>query len=420
MTAELTAAQHALEIDSTSRTPKNSHSHALGPNGSPETPSTGAAIPAQRGTMLDYRVGNALFDFQTNPFHAPSHGTAASSCPSLPEESKVPAAGLNPYRDGRIRTAVPSKLKGKTNGKQGNFSVMQMQIQKPEMTERDLEAKRTSERTAAAAKLASAQGYRHPRRPRPPHVGASPVPRQPRSNLPQTIPGISEPVAQTRALASTVSYAERQAELKAVQEISAGLTENPFTEGDNVENFEPENPAESPEGNVAPEVKQGQGDGPFEDADVIQDINMEPSNETLALSEATQDTNRELSAISKPATTTLSPEEVKAEQSRLLELLRKLRPNTVVEKLCSALTQFGGETDFLQPPDSRLPESASKGSSSSLFISLVHYESLLQTIEAQICLFFMLSTIKARTGYCRVLKGTKALWLPPPGVCREQ
>ncbi|KAF4338248.1 hypothetical protein FBEOM_7866 [Fusarium beomiforme] len=368
MTSELAAAQYTLEVDSTSHTPNNSH--AQSPNGLSKTPSADAAVPAQRGTRSDCQVGNALFDFQINPFHGRAHGTTASPCPSLPEESKVPTAGLNPYRDGRIRSAVPSKLKGKTNGKQGNFSVMQMRVQKPEMTERDLAAKRTSERTAAAAKLASAQGYRHPRRPRPPHAATSPVPRKSPSNLSRTIPGVSESVAQSPPLAATMSYAERQVEDKVLQEISAGSTESAFTEGENAGDIETENPAESLEGKVAPGVNEGQGGNPFEDEDAIQVINMEPSNETPVLSEPTQDNHKEQSAISNPATTTLSLEEIRAEQTRLLELLRKLRPTTVVETLCRALAQFGCATSFMPPPDSRLPEGSSKSVSGGLFISL--------------------------------------------------
>ena len=116
------------------------------------------------------------------------------------DEKRTSLAGtLNPYRDGRIRTPVPSKLKGKTSGSQGNFSVMQIHVQKPEMTARDLAAKRTSERTAAAARLASTKEYRHPRRSWQQSAIASPAPGpcaqshprysiyDPRSQLPSTI-----------------------------------------------------------------------------------------------------------------------------------------------------------------------------------------------------------------------------------------
>lgn len=66
----------------------------------------------------------------------------------------------SPYKDGRIRNPVPSKLKGKTSMASGRFSVMHMDIRGKDMAaDRDLAAKRTSENTAMAAKMAYANGY---------------------------------------------------------------------------------------------------------------------------------------------------------------------------------------------------------------------------------------------------------------------
>ncbi|EWY94749.1 hypothetical protein FOYG_07336 [Fusarium oxysporum NRRL 32931] len=305
-----------------------------------------------------------------NPFHAPDHGTTVSSSPSPPQEDKVPAASLNPYRDGRIRTAVPSKLKGRTNMKQGNFSVMHMHLQKPQITERDLAAKRTSERTAAAAKLASAQGYRYPRRPRPPHTAAARTPSQSLSNLPSVIADIYGPVAQPPPLRTVMPYEERRAETGSAQ-ASTGLEENPLMEAGNVENIETEILAESTKGEVAPGVNHEQQDGPFINANSTQDVSMNSSNEFVTPADPTQETNREPPAITKLLATTLPPEEVRAEQYRLLELLRKLHPTTVVETLCSALTQFGGATRRLPSPDGGSSESGSKKSSGDLFISWI-------------------------------------------------
>ncbi|RKK65249.1 hypothetical protein BFJ69_g16458 [Fusarium oxysporum] len=369
MTSEVPP-QHAIVLDSTILTPDTAHALGPSPGASSATASTGAVTPGQRAIRSDWQVGNALFDLQMNPFHAPDHGTTVSSSPGPPQEDKVPAASLNPYRDGRIRTAVPSKLKGRTNMKQGNFSVMHMHLQKPQITERDLAAKRTSERTAAAAKLASAQGYRYPRRPRPPHTAAARTPSQSLSNLPSVIADIYGPVAQPPPLRTVMPFEERRAETGSAQ-ASTGLEENPLMEAGSVENIETEILAESTKGEVAPGVSHEQQDGPFIDANSTQDVSMNPSNEFVTPADPTQETNREQPAVTKLLATTLPPEEVRAEQYRLLELLRKLHPTTVVETLCSALTQFGGATRRLPSPDGGSSESGSKKSSGDLFISWI-------------------------------------------------
>ncbi|CCC14117.1 unnamed protein product [Sordaria macrospora k-hell] len=77
-----------------------------------------------------------------------------------PAESNLQDATNGPHRDGRIRNPVPSKLKGKTDGSKGNFSVMHMGVAgRAEPTERDAQAKRTSESTELAAKRAFENGY---------------------------------------------------------------------------------------------------------------------------------------------------------------------------------------------------------------------------------------------------------------------
>ncbi|KAK3947507.1 hypothetical protein QBC32DRAFT_318751 [Pseudoneurospora amorphoporcata] len=77
-----------------------------------------------------------------------------------PAESNLQDAANGPHRDGRIRNPVPSKLKGKTDGSKGNFSVMHMGVAgRAEPTERDAQAKRTSESTELAAKRAFENGY---------------------------------------------------------------------------------------------------------------------------------------------------------------------------------------------------------------------------------------------------------------------
>lgn len=75
----------------------------------------------------------------------------------------LPPAGqgkLGQHRDGRVRNPVPRKLKGKTDMRNGNFSVMHMDMSGVSMSEkggiadRGKEAQRTSENTAKAAREA--------------------------------------------------------------------------------------------------------------------------------------------------------------------------------------------------------------------------------------------------------------------------
>ena len=75
---------------------------------------------------------------------------------------------LGPNKDGRVRNPVPSKLKGKTDNKQGNFGVMHMGMSPGKKTEtqgrdaaaeRDAAARRTSENTASRAKAAQLGKY---------------------------------------------------------------------------------------------------------------------------------------------------------------------------------------------------------------------------------------------------------------------
>ncbi|EFQ29211.1 uncharacterized protein GLRG_04355 [Colletotrichum graminicola M1.001] len=67
---------------------------------------------------------------------------------------------LGLYRDGRVRNPVPSKLKGKTDARKGNFGVMHIDLSTTNETqERDAAAKRTSEGTQLAAKRAQTDRY---------------------------------------------------------------------------------------------------------------------------------------------------------------------------------------------------------------------------------------------------------------------
>ncbi|RFU29996.1 hypothetical protein B7463_g6332, partial [Scytalidium lignicola] len=80
---------------------------------------------------------------------------------------------LGPNRDGRVRNPVPSKLKGKTDTKKGNFGVMHMGLAlskknespaRDTAAERGAAARRTSESTASRAKAAQQEKYVPPRK----------------------------------------------------------------------------------------------------------------------------------------------------------------------------------------------------------------------------------------------------------------
>lgn len=88
-----------------------------------------------------------------------SHTGMGESRPDS-DDPQQPTAD-QPYKDGRIRNPVPSKLKGKTSNSSGKFSVMHMDIRagKDVAADRDAAAKRTSENTALAAKMAYESGY---------------------------------------------------------------------------------------------------------------------------------------------------------------------------------------------------------------------------------------------------------------------
>lgn len=69
------------------------------------------------------------------------------------------SSGLLATTDGRIRNPVPHKLQGMADDKNGNFSVMHIDLGGTEKAERNAAAKRTSEGTEKAAKLANKGGY---------------------------------------------------------------------------------------------------------------------------------------------------------------------------------------------------------------------------------------------------------------------
>ncbi|KAK1837337.1 hypothetical protein QBC39DRAFT_7318 [Podospora conica] len=205
---------------------------------------------------------------------APAPGVPAFSV-LAPGDASLQDVTSGPLRDGRIRNPVPSKLKGKTDGSQGNFSVMHMDVGvKGEATERDAQAKRTSESTALAAQRAYENGYVALRRSRFVHIPDEPGDEPP---PPPPVPKPYVPPPPPPAVLATVS------------------------------------------------------------------------------------TRR----------TTLNAAETKAEQARLLTLLRSLHPVLVVDQMCKALAFFGGIPGAPPPADGCFPQSAEANGPGSLFVGWV-------------------------------------------------
>ncbi|KAF4974498.1 hypothetical protein FZEAL_8594 [Fusarium zealandicum] len=287
--------------------PDNPRSTSNNASSAPPTTTIAPASPPSRSRSRGTGV------FSVNPHHSATRAHRAQldtydlgSRERLYTPALIP--GLSPYHDGRIRNPVPSKLKGKTDGRQGNFSVMHIDVPKPEMTDRDLAAKRTSEGTAAAARLASTQGYRHPKRPRhnPDLLPAPPRPpaqSRPPSNPPVVLPALPRPILHPPPLAP----APRAASPPFVADAAAEQTRPPPTKTPSV----------------------------------------------------------------SPKTLGLSPNDTKAEQARLLTLLRSLHPVLVVDQLCKALAYFGGIPGALPPADGVFPQSDSTNGQGSLFVSWV-------------------------------------------------
>ncbi|KAJ4151374.1 hypothetical protein LMH87_012076 [Akanthomyces muscarius] len=66
--------------------------------------------------------------------------------------------------DGRVKNPVPSKLQGMADNKNGNFAVMHIDLGRSEKATRNDAAKRTSEGTEAAARIANQAGYQSVKR----------------------------------------------------------------------------------------------------------------------------------------------------------------------------------------------------------------------------------------------------------------
>ncbi|KAM0455500.1 hypothetical protein ACHAPV_007842 [Trichoderma viride] len=173
--------------------------------------------------------------------------------------------------DGRVKNPVPSKLKGKADNKNGNFGVMHIDINSSQAALRNAAAKRTSEETEAAARLANMRGYQS-------------IKRSKLAWNPQT---------ESDPRSSAPAY---------------GASQNGYL-----------NP---------PYALPGRPLGPL-------------------------------------------PHEAKAEQARLLTLLRSLNPLVVVDQLCKALAYFGGIPGAPSSHEFDFPDSGRNNGQGSIFVGWV-------------------------------------------------
>ncbi|KAM0339810.1 hypothetical protein ACHAPU_010763 [Fusarium lateritium] len=365
-------------IDQALRTPNDFQATNTNASAAQSSTAAPAAAPAPQHGRSSWRVGSAMFDTQMNPYNTPGPRANAPDQTSSQAGAPLSGLGLSPYHDGRIRNAVPSKLKGKTDRKQGNFGVMQMHVQKPEMTERDLAAKRTSEGTAAAAaRLASAQRYVQPRRPRPqPTLICPPLQSHPPTDVSAPVsslvtitsqpnpvlPVAPRPIAQPPPLAPAIPQnkllSARSGIVGAGHELNLRYEDHPPTSTNNVQ-----------------EIGKEHTGAPLTGSDDMQDVDVEHADEPPIAAETIEETtvaradSAGLTFTSAVDSTHLLPTNVKAEQIRLLKLLQSIPPVVVVNQLCKALIHFGGTLDAPPPADGLFPSSVSNNGSGDLFIS---------------------------------------------------
>ncbi|KAH7326714.1 hypothetical protein B0I35DRAFT_142487 [Stachybotrys elegans] len=243
----------------------------------PSIPSSSANFPALHSDATALAVSTV-----SGP--SPTLVPASSQTPSSRSQSRdvndlANLPGLPALSDGRVRNPVPSKLKGMADNRNGNFGVMHMALTRPDMSERDAAAKRTSESTAAAAKLASKDGYQSIKR--------------------SKLAWHPQETSEQRSSMTSVSGAQR----------------------------------------ILP---------------------MGPSASPVSVSTSTQP--------QAPQPSALPPYETKAEQARLLTLLRTLNPVQVVDQLCKAVAYFGGIPSAPPPANGAFPESSRAHGSGALLI----------------------------------------------------
>ncbi|PSR91948.1 hypothetical protein BD289DRAFT_481381 [Coniella lustricola] len=291
--------------------------HVDPPFSAVQHPSTANAIPTVA----------AHTDAQLLPVAAPDgRDPSLLAYAGRPQPDSVDADAVSgqPYKDGRIRNPVPSKLKGKTSASSGKFSVMHMDIRSRDAaTDRDLAAKRTSESTALAAQKAFENGYQ-------PHRKSNWL-RMPDDEL-QAL----HAQAQVQAHLQSQPHLQQQQHHQQQQQQQHG-------------HLQLQGHVQMP-----PQAQIPDPGVPF--------TGSTPYDPSLyGLKSATKPP---VAYVPVP----LSAQETKEHQARLLTLLRTLQPVQVVDQLCKALAYFGGIPDAPPPQDGKFPESAEANGSGSVFV----------------------------------------------------
>ncbi|CAL3963609.1 hypothetical protein PZA11_001176 [Diplocarpon coronariae] len=143
-----------------------------GQNQNLPAPAPAPAAPAATASASSRPMALSVDAHQGN---SPNLNLSTSEAAELASTTALIEGVLGPNKDGRVRNPVPSKLKGKTDNKQGNFGVMHMGSSpgrkhetlaqgKDIAAERDAAARRTSENTASRAKAAQADKYIPPKK----------------------------------------------------------------------------------------------------------------------------------------------------------------------------------------------------------------------------------------------------------------
>ncbi|KAK1476632.1 hypothetical protein CCUS01_16770 [Colletotrichum cuscutae] len=306
---------------------------------------TGTDSSARNGSAVQTPVLSVTSEGGVADFRAvgAANGFGVLQHTGPPVQDDIP--GL--YRDGRVRNPVPSKLKGKTDATKGNFGVMHIDLTTTnESRERDAAAKRTSEGTQLAARLAQTDRYIPIRRSKfiyrpevhasnsPPQLNA-PHPSAPQPNAPQlNAPQLNKPQQNASGLDKPQLNKPQPStpQLNAPQ--PTPLLNKPWP---------PKTPLTTPQRN-APQLNRPQLNTPY-------------------IRETVGDT-----AQVRRRASTLTTVETIAEQARLLTLLRSLDPDLVVDQLCKGLKFFGGITNERTSPGASFPISAEANGSGSLFV----------------------------------------------------
>ncbi|KAK1724548.1 uncharacterized protein BDZ83DRAFT_652043 [Colletotrichum acutatum] len=323
------------------------------PNASTATATgTGTGTDTVVGTDTDSSTRNGSAA-QTPTLGVVSEGGAANRFGVLqhtgpPVQDDIP--GL--YRDGRVRNPVPSKLKGKTDATKGNFGVMHIDLTTTnESRERDAAAKRTSEGTQLAARLAQTDRYIPIRRSKfiyrpevhasnsPPQLNA-PHPSAPQPNTPQpNTPQLNK--AQQNA--PQLDKPQLNKPWPHQPQLNTPQLNAPQPTPQLNKPWFPKTPLTTPQLN-APQLNRPQLNTPY-------------------IRETVGET-----AQGRRKTSTLTTAETIAEQARLLTLLRSLDPDLVVDQLCKGLKFFGGIADAHTSHGGSFPVSAEANGSGSLFV----------------------------------------------------